>query len=56
MAALSAKRLFFLEVSMHFRSTGTLVWYALETTEINEVIVCLLCSINYEIKIFKVFV
>ena len=29
---LSAKRLFFLEVSMHFRSAGTLVWYAMETT------------------------
>jgi hypothetical protein len=23
---------FFLEVSIHFRSTGTLVWYAMETT------------------------
>jgi histone-lysine N-methyltransferase SETMAR len=23
---------FFLEVSMHFRSAGTLVWYAMETT------------------------
>ena len=49
MAALSAKRLFFLEVSMHFRSTGTLVWYAMETMYKNEVIVYLLCSINYEI-------
>ena len=29
---LSAKRLFFLEVSMHFRSAGTFVWYAMENT------------------------
>ena len=29
--ALSQKT-FFLEVSMHFRSAGTLVWYAMETT------------------------
>ena len=28
----SQPRLFFLEVSMHFRSAGTLVWYAMETT------------------------
>jgi len=26
------KALFFLEVSMHFRSAGTLVWNAMETT------------------------
>ena len=26
------KDFFFLEVSMHFRSGGTLVWYAMETT------------------------
>jgi len=45
-----SQRNFFLEVSMHFRSTGTLVWNALETTQKNEVIVYLLCSINYEIK------
>jgi len=38
---------------MHFRSAGTLVWVAVETTQKNEVIVYLLCSINYEIKIFK---
>ena len=50
MAALSAKRLFFLEVSMHIRSAGTLVWYEMETTSKNEVIVYLLCSINYEIN------
>jgi len=31
-AALSAKRLFSLEISMHFRSAGTLVWNAMETT------------------------
>jgi hypothetical protein len=31
-AALSAKRLFFLGVSMHFWSAGTLVWNAMETT------------------------
>jgi hypothetical protein len=31
-AALSAKRLFFLEVSMHFRSAGTLVCNVMETT------------------------
>jgi hypothetical protein len=50
-AALSAKTLFFfMEVSMHFRSAGTLVWYAMETTKRNDVIVYLLCSINYEIK------
>jgi len=30
--ALSTKRIFFLEVSMHFRSAGTLVWNAMETT------------------------
>jgi len=49
-AALSAKILFFLEVSMHFRSAGTLVWNAMETTWKNDVIVYLVCSINYEIK------
>jgi hypothetical protein len=31
-AEVSAKKLFFLEVSMHFRSAGTLVWNAMETT------------------------
>ena len=31
-AALSTKRIFFLEVSMYFRSAGTLVWNAMETT------------------------
>jgi histone-lysine N-methyltransferase SETMAR len=41
---------FFLEVCMHFRSAGIIVWYAMETTQKNEVIVYLLCSINYEIK------
>jgi len=35
---------FFLEVSMHFRSAGTLVWNAIETTQKNED------------KIFKVFI
>ena len=35
---------------MHFRSTGTLVWNAMETTKKNDVIVYLMCSINYEIK------
>jgi hypothetical protein len=46
-------------VSMHFLSAGTLVWNVMETTQKNEVIVYLLCSINYEIKkylIFKVFI
>jgi hypothetical protein len=47
--ALNQKNLF-LEVSMHFVSAGTLVWNIMETTEKNEVIVYLLCSINYEIK------
>jgi len=28
----------------------------METTEKSEVIVYILCSINYEIKIFKVFI
>jgi len=55
-AALSAKILFFLEVSMHFRSAGTLVWNAIETTWKNDVIVYLMCSINYEIKKFKVLI
>jgi len=41
---------FFLEVSMHFRSAGTLVWNAIETTLKNDVIVYFICSINYEIK------
>jgi hypothetical protein len=41
---------FFLEVSMHFQSAGTLVWNAMETTEKNEAILYLLCLINYEIK------
>jgi hypothetical protein len=49
------KDFFFLEISMHFRSAGTLLWYAMETTWKNEVILYLFCSINYEIKIFKVF-
>ena len=46
---------FFLEVSMHFRNAGTLVWNAVETTWKNEVTVYLLCSKNYEIKILKFF-
>jgi hypothetical protein len=41
---------FFLEVSMQFLSAGTLVWNVMETPQKNEVIVYLLCSINYEIK------
>ena len=45
-----SQKTFFLEVSKHFRSTETLVWYAMETTKKNEVIVYLLCSISYEIK------
>jgi hypothetical protein len=32
------------------QSTGTLVWYAMETMYKNEVTAYLLCSINYEIK------
>jgi hypothetical protein len=44
------KELFFLAVSMHFRSAGTLVWNAVETTLKNEVIVYLSCSIDYETK------
>jgi hypothetical protein len=40
----------FLEVSMHFLSAEALVWNVIETTQKNEVIVYLLCSINYEIK------
>jgi hypothetical protein len=47
--ALSQKN-FFLEVCMHFRSAGTLVWNTMETTLKHEVTVYLLCSINYEIK------
>jgi hypothetical protein len=35
---------------MHFLSAGTLVWNVMETTQKNEVIVYLLCSINYGIK------
>jgi hypothetical protein len=35
---------------MHLLSAGTLVWNVMETTQKNEVIVYLLCSINYEIK------
>ena len=38
---------------MHFQSAETLVWKAVETTYKNEVIVYLLCSVNYEIKIFR---
>ena len=49
LAALSAKNNFFLEVSMYFRSAGTLVWKAMKTTRENEFIVYLLCSTNYEI-------
>jgi hypothetical protein len=52
-AAVEPKEFFFLEVSTHFRSAGTLVWNAMETTQKNGVIVYLLCSINYEIKILK---
>jgi hypothetical protein len=47
--ALSQKNLF-LEVFMHFRGAGKLVWNAMETTYKNGVIVYLLCSINNEIK------
>ena len=35
---------------MHFQSAGTLVWNAMETMQKNDVIVYLMCSINYEIK------
>jgi hypothetical protein len=45
-----AKRIFFLEVSTHFRSAGTLVWNAMETALKNEVTVYILHSINCEIK------
>jgi hypothetical protein len=38
---------------MHFLSAGTLVWNVMETTQKNEVIVYLLCSINYEINNIK---
>jgi hypothetical protein len=48
--ALNEKNLF-LEVSIHFLSTATLIWNVMETTQKNEVIVYLLFSINYEIKI-----
>ena len=41
------KDFFFLDVSMHFRSAGTLIWNAMETTQKNEVIVYLWFSINY---------
>jgi len=44
------KEVFFLEVSMHLRSAGTLVWNAMENIYKNDVIVYLLCSINYKIK------
>jgi hypothetical protein len=44
------KEFFFLEVSVHFLSAGTLVWNVMETTQKNEVIVYLLCSVNYEIQ------
>jgi hypothetical protein len=43
-----------LEVSMHFLSAGTLAWNVMETTQKNEVIMYILCSINYEIKIFNI--
>jgi hypothetical protein len=39
---------------MHFRSAGTLVRNAMETTQKNEVIVYLLCSTNYEINNIKI--
>jgi hypothetical protein len=35
---------------MHFLSAGTLVWNVMEAAQKNEVVVYLLCSINYEIK------
>jgi hypothetical protein len=47
--ALNQKNLF-VEVSMHFLRAGTLVCNVMETTGKNEVIVYLLCSINYEIN------
>jgi hypothetical protein len=53
------QKILFLEVSTHFLSAETLVWNVMETTQRNEVIVYLLCSINYETKkyvIFKVFI
>ena len=40
---------------MHFRRAGTLDGTQWRLHKKNEVIVYLLCSINYEIKIFKVF-
>jgi hypothetical protein len=47
--ALNQKNLF-LEVSMHFLSAVLMVWSVTGSTQKNEVIVYLLCSINYEIK------
>jgi hypothetical protein len=47
--ALKQKNLF-LEVSIHFLIAGTIAWNVMETTHKNEVIVYLLCSINYEIR------
>jgi len=49
------QKIFFLEVSMHFQKAETLVWNTMETTQKNNVIVYLMCLINYEIKIFKFF-
>jgi len=49
-AALSAKRISFLEVCIYFRSAGTLVWNTMGTTLKHEVIVHIFCSVNYEIK------
>ena len=45
-----SQKTFFLDVSMHFRSAGILVWNAVETTQKDNVTVYLMCSINYEIK------
>jgi len=41
---------------MHFRSAGTLVWNTNGDYIKHEISVYLLCQINYEIKIFKVFI
>jgi len=51
-----SQKIFFVEVCMHFRSAGTLVWNTNGDYIKHEISVYLLCQINYEIKIFKVFI
>ena len=51
-----SQKIFFSRGKRALPKSWNTVWNAMETTQKNEVIVYLSCSINYEIKIFKGFI